>query len=119
MAACQDPDTLVRSPNTEAAIFAAATVSILLGVFLSSGNVASVDESTVAADTLQGAWNGFNLDTLIEGVAGGAAMTKGLTESAAADAAAAGEGATSMAAEGILGQLSRIISSLKYLISAP
>ena len=107
MAACQDPAVVVRSPNTEAAIFAAAAVSAALAALL-SGNIAAVDDSGLSADTVQGIIQGIDLDTVIEGMAGGAVVSEGVAESV--------EGGGAAAAEGVLAQLIRIISSLRFFV---
>lgn len=60
MAACQDPAVIIRSPNTEAAIFAAAAVSAVVGALL-SGNIAAVDDSGLSTDAVQGLIQGLPL----------------------------------------------------------
>ena len=90
MAACQDPDVVIKSPNTEAAIVTLAVASgvtaalLLSSNFLGGGGTDSLDASLVDADSAAG--------SLAE-VAGNVAA--GLSDAAAA---ASGALATKMAA---------------------
>lgn len=99
MAACQDPDVLVRSPNTEAAIFASASVAAVIAAYLSGSGAV---EGGLPLDFIRG----LDMDSLLEGILGGAALSETVAESVEA---------APLEAEGVLVELFKVLNAIKFL----
>lgn len=112
MSSCQDPDVVIRSPNTEAAVIATATAATIAAlVFAQYSGVGDIDAVGMGTDAAGDAFSAMIDTVTATGIAAGKALSGETEEISTAKVAA--ESSTSIFESEIFAKVLRFLSTLR------